>query len=106
MNFLTIRAGLDVYDGLRKQIAGHLSNEERGDPNATAAAILKIVDAENPPMRLALGTWMLPRARAAYAERLALGRLGRLSPMQRKVTQAQVCLRANRGASDCRENGR
>ena len=64
-------AGLDVYGGLRKQIAGRLANEERGDPNATAEAILMIVDAENPPMRLALGSWLLPSARAAYAERLA-----------------------------------
>lgn len=45
-----------------------LVNAERGDPQATADAI---VDAENPPRRLAVGSWILPRARAAYAERLA-----------------------------------
>jgi hypothetical protein len=28
------------------------------------------VDAENPPLRLGLGTSILPRARAAYTERL------------------------------------
>ena len=28
------------------------------------------MDAENPPLRLGLGTSILPRARAAYAERL------------------------------------
>jgi short-subunit dehydrogenase len=99
-------AGLDVYGGLRKQIAGRLTNEERGDPNATAEAILKIVDAENPPMRLALGTWLLPRARAAYAERLATWRLGQQSPMQRKATQAQICLGAKRGPPILRKSGR
>jgi hypothetical protein len=32
--------------------------------------MLKLVDAENPPLRLGLGTSILPRAHAAYAERL------------------------------------
>lgn len=58
------------YADLRKQISGRLSNEERG-PNATAEAILRIVDAENLPLRFAVAAGMLPRARAAYAERLA-----------------------------------
>jgi hypothetical protein len=44
---------------------------ERGDPEATTAAILKLVDSDDPPLRLGLGNTILPRARAAYAERLA-----------------------------------
>jgi hypothetical protein len=33
--------------------------------------ILKIVDAEDPPLRFFVGTEGLPRARAAYADRIA-----------------------------------
>ncbi len=42
-----------------------------GDPNATPAAILKLVDSEKPPLRLFLGTMPLPTARQRYEERLA-----------------------------------
>ena len=45
---------------------------ERGDPNATPEAIFKIVDAENPPLRINLGSHNLPWVRAVYAERLAV----------------------------------
>ena len=62
---------LDAYADFRKQIIGNLSSQESGDPQATAEAILKIVDAEEPPLRFAVGTTILPRARAAYADRLA-----------------------------------
>lgn len=62
---------LEPYDDFRKQVMACLSTIERGDPQATSEAILKLVDAENPPLRLGLGTTILPRARAAYAERIA-----------------------------------
>jgi NAD(P)-dependent dehydrogenase (short-subunit alcohol dehydrogenase family) len=65
-----IADAMEAYVGFRKQFLTHLATVERGDPEATADAILKLVDAENPPLRLALGTSILPRARAAYAERL------------------------------------
>ena len=68
---LKTTTGLDVYSDLRKQVIGRLSNVQRGDPQATADAILKIVDAEDPPLRFAVGKMVLPMARAAYAERLA-----------------------------------
>jgi NAD(P)-dependent dehydrogenase (short-subunit alcohol dehydrogenase family) len=61
---------LKPYAEFRKQFLMHLANVEQGDPEATAEAILKLVDAENPPLRLGLGTSILPRARVAYAERL------------------------------------
>jgi len=63
---------LEPYSELRKQFLTHLANVERGDPDATAEAVLKLVDADNPPLRFGLGTSILPRARAAYAERLAM----------------------------------
>src|SRR6185437_317769 len=65
-----ISDGMKTYEGLRKQVLAYIADVERGDPEATREAILKLVDAENPPLRLGLGTSILPRARAAYAERL------------------------------------
>ncbi len=63
---------LEPYAELRRQFLTRLTEVERGDPEATAEAILKLVDANDPPLRLGLGTTILPRARAAYAERLAI----------------------------------
>ena len=62
---------LEPYIDFRKQFLSHLTNVERGDPAATSDAILKLVDSDNPPLRLGLGTTILPRARAAFAERIA-----------------------------------
>lgn len=42
-----------------------------GQPEATAEAILKLVDATNPPLRLLLGSFAYPAVKAAYEERLA-----------------------------------
>jgi NAD(P)-dependent dehydrogenase (short-subunit alcohol dehydrogenase family) len=42
-----------------------------GDPKATSEAILKLVDAAVPPLRLILGKKMLPIAQYVYADRLA-----------------------------------
>ena len=62
---------LEPYATFRKQFVERLSNQDRGEPNATAEAILKLVDADNPPLRLALGSQVVPRARALYADRIA-----------------------------------
>ncbi|MBV8400260.1 MAG: SDR family NAD(P)-dependent oxidoreductase [Acetobacteraceae bacterium] len=64
-------AGLDAYADVRKQVYARLADVERGDPQATADAVLKIVDADEPPLRVILGNVILPAARAAYADRLA-----------------------------------
>ncbi len=63
--------GMEAYADLRKQVMANLMNIERGDPQATAEAVLKIVDAENPPLRFFLGNQNLPLVRATYADRLA-----------------------------------
>lgn len=62
---------IEAYADLHKRVFGHLSTEERGDPQATAEAILKIVDAQNPPLRFAVGSGVIPRTRDVYADRLA-----------------------------------
>jgi hypothetical protein len=43
----------------------------RGDPQATGPAILQIVDAENPPLRVFFGDGPLAIIREDYARRLA-----------------------------------
>ncbi len=68
---LKVTTGLDAYADLRQQMGARLSNAQRGDPQATTAAILGIVDAAEPPLRFAVGSTVLPMARAAYAERIA-----------------------------------
>ena len=67
-----IRANaMDVYADFRKQFMAGLANLERGDPRATPEAIFKVVDAEQPPLRVILGSTSLPMARAVYADRVA-----------------------------------
>jgi NAD(P)-dependent dehydrogenase (short-subunit alcohol dehydrogenase family) len=57
-----------AYDEMRK---APRPTANRGKPEATAAAILKIVDAAKPPLRLFLGTMPLPLIKQRYQQRLA-----------------------------------
>ena len=68
---LKMAPGMDVYADLRKEVFGHLQGQKQGDPEATAEAVLKLVDAQNPPLRLMLGDQNLPQVRASYADRIA-----------------------------------
>ena len=68
---LKFAQGLDVYTDFKAQFVESLKTTQRGDPNATAEALLRIVDAENPPLRFFLGSQCLPWVRTAYNERLA-----------------------------------
>jgi NAD(P)-dependent dehydrogenase (short-subunit alcohol dehydrogenase family) len=63
-------AGFGIYDGAREKIAAVRSNSTPGDPNATGPAILKLVDATDPPLRIFLGSSGLPMTRAEYARRI------------------------------------
>ena len=64
---LKISSGIDAYADLRAKIFAAGASLPFGDPEATADAILKIVDVERPPLRFFVGTEGLPVARAAYA---------------------------------------
>ncbi|MCR6625793.1 MAG: SDR family NAD(P)-dependent oxidoreductase [Pseudoxanthomonas sp.] len=64
-------APIEVYDDLRQRVMAGLANQKRGNPQATPEAIFKLVDSDNPPLRLALGSTVLPVARECYAERIA-----------------------------------
>ena len=70
MASLRIATAIEAYSTTRAEVFAAGAATPFGDPEATADAILKIVDAESPPLRLFVGTEGLPRARAAYAERL------------------------------------
>ena len=60
------------YDGVRAAIAAWRSGNVPGDPNATGPAILKVVDAKDPPLRIFFGSAGLPMTRAEYAKRIAI----------------------------------
>ncbi len=62
---------LAAYDAVR---ASGPSEWDVGDPHSTREAILRVVDADEPPRRIFLGRSSLPQAERAYAERLATWR--------------------------------
>ncbi|MBZ3900381.1 SDR family oxidoreductase [Streptomyces griseiscabiei] len=61
---------LPVYDELRAAVAAGWSQVEVGNPDASGPALLKIVDADNPPLRVFFGTAPLGLVPHVYAERL------------------------------------
>lgn len=64
---------LSDYAALHQQVAEARAQRwaKPGDPKASAAAILKVVDAPNPPLRVFFGESPLQVARADYESRLA-----------------------------------
>jgi NAD(P)-dependent dehydrogenase (short-subunit alcohol dehydrogenase family) len=62
---------MPVYDGARATIAAWRGSNVPGDPEATGPAILKVVDAKDPPLRIFFGSSGLPMTRAEYARRIA-----------------------------------
>ena len=61
---------LPAYDAARASIASFRKGNLPGDPDATGAAILKLVDAEKPPLRIFFGSGGLPMTKAEYARRI------------------------------------
>jgi len=59
------------YDPLRERMKAASASRHLGDPEATADAILKVVDSSQPPLRLFLGDVGLAVAKQTYATRLA-----------------------------------
>lgn len=65
---------LQIYDGLRVRLAeffGPVRGRSRGDPRATGAAILRVVDAKKPPLRIFFGSGPLEMMKSEYAQRIA-----------------------------------
>ncbi|MDT0567154.1 SDR family oxidoreductase [Streptomyces sp. DSM 3412] len=61
---------LPVYDGLRAALAEGWRDVKLGDPTAAGPALLQIVDADTPPLRVFFGTQGLDMIPDVYAERL------------------------------------
>ena len=59
-----------VYDGVRKALGEQMSGMEIGDPAAVGGALLQVVDAEQPPLRIIFGGSPLPLVQHVYGERL------------------------------------
>jgi NAD(P)-dependent dehydrogenase (short-subunit alcohol dehydrogenase family) len=61
---------LAEYDALREALIADHPMDTLGDPTAAAQALLKIVDADNPPLRVIFGTHPYQAAQQVYADRL------------------------------------
>lgn len=61
---------IEAYSEARAARAAFRSAAIPGDPDASGPAILKVVDAENPPLRIFFGTAGLPMTKAEYARRI------------------------------------
>jgi len=61
---------MPIYDGMRAARAAARAAYTPGDPDASGPAILKLVDAAEPPLRVFFGTAGLPMTRAEYARRI------------------------------------
>lgn len=60
-----------AYDGVREALAPAWSVLELGDPSATRNAMLAVVDADKPPLRIFFGKNALEGVRRDYESRLA-----------------------------------
>lgn len=67
---LKFSENLPQYDTLRESVWETLRQYDRGNPDATASAILAVVDAPQPPLRLFLGRHNLEAIRQTYSERI------------------------------------
>ena len=62
---------MPAYDAARASIANIRSAATPGDPAATGVVMLKLVDMEEPPLRIFFGNRGLPMIKQEYAERIA-----------------------------------
>lgn len=64
---------LSAYDETRKTVMEQRQqrNAEPGDPTASAAAVLKLVDSDEPPLRVFFGSGPIQIAKADYESRIA-----------------------------------
>ena len=65
-----IPPAIDAYGPVRQAVRAAFRPEDVGDPTATSTAIFAAVDADQPPLRLALGASAVAKFQAAYAARL------------------------------------
>jgi NAD(P)-dependent dehydrogenase (short-subunit alcohol dehydrogenase family) len=63
---------MQAYEGARAAVAAVRSSHVPGDPEATGSAMLKVVDATDPPLRIFFGSSGLPMTRAEYTRRIQM----------------------------------
>jgi hypothetical protein len=73
------KPGFKTWFITERQVRGHaemaaVMESRSGDPEATRAAILQVVDSESPPLRLLLGDGTVSMLATAYESRLAVWR--------------------------------
>jgi NAD(P)-dependent dehydrogenase (short-subunit alcohol dehydrogenase family) len=61
----------DVLGQRREELSGALARTQAGDPRRAGAALLEVLDSDDPPLRLLLGGRAADLAPRAYRERLA-----------------------------------
>jgi NADP-dependent 3-hydroxy acid dehydrogenase YdfG len=62
---------MPAYDAARASLAEIRTQATPGDPAATGAVMLKLVDMKEPPLRIFFGNRGLPMIKQEYAERIA-----------------------------------
>lgn len=67
-------ASLPAYDDVRSRTRARFAARTPGDPTASAAALLQVVDTATPPLRVFFGEAPLAIATADYEQRLATWR--------------------------------
>jgi len=61
---------MPAYEHVRAGLAAAFADYEFGNPAATSAAVLQLIDSPTPPLRLALGSGTVPQIEATYEVRL------------------------------------
>ncbi|MDQ0110189.1 short-subunit dehydrogenase [Chitinophaga terrae (ex Kim and Jung 2007)] len=59
------------YEPIKAAFASGMTDDMWGVPEATSAAVLKLIDSKNPPLRLFLGKYAYPLIKQAYESRHA-----------------------------------
>lgn len=62
---------IEAYDGVKAAFRSGYNPDDYGVPAATTEAVLALIDAPEPPLRLFLGKIGLPNVKAVYEQRLA-----------------------------------
>jgi NAD(P)-dependent dehydrogenase (short-subunit alcohol dehydrogenase family) len=61
---------LAVYEGVRTAVTAAFADQPVGDPTTAGQALLRIVDADKPPLRVFFGSYPLTLIQHVYGERL------------------------------------
>jgi hypothetical protein len=64
-------APIEAYEPVREARRSGAAARTPADPSVTAKVILQLVDAEQPPLRLFVGSYPYPVAEKVYQNRLA-----------------------------------